>query len=307
MNAECDIEMLRNSDFTAHWHHSTLLTPISVSGLLAVWKPRGVSSQKCITYLKNVLVTDGRKLPQQRQVFRALRVGHGGTLDPQAEGVLVMGIGRTSCRRLASFIESDKAYEVEGALGIQTDTQEIDGRVLHQSSTCAWQHITSEQANAVLTERFLGQRQQAPPVFSALHVTDGYQDGKGSKRAYEIARSTLQSNVSSASATLAELQSRMPTRTVRLNEFHVLNWSPPHFRLHLRVGKGFYVRSLVHEFGQALGCGAVVSRLVRVEQHNISRVHCLDKAIDAWMPEDIIDAIERANPIFEAQQRPVEL
>ena len=267
----------------------------SISGFLAVWKARGLSSQTCVTLVKRALVSD------DRAAFRALKAGHAGTLDPQAEGILIVGIGRECTRRLDAFSQRDKVYECEAVLGVTTDTREVSGRVLSTSSHEAVLDTTLCDVQRLVDERFVGARLQQPPVYSALHVSGATSD-KGSKRAYSLARAATTLDA------LARLERLMPARRVELHECTVLHWAPPAFRLRMTCGKGFYVRSLVHDIGAALGCGAAVSSLARIAQCGLTRDVALggggggsdvETAVAAaWTPRNVHEAIARAHPIL---------
>ncbi len=290
-----------------------------MEGLLAVWKPRGMSSQHLLSVLslgtvcsilllllslisvsvaivpcalqklKRCIVSP---LPAEsrRAAFKSLRAGHSGTLDPQAEGVLVVALGRLHCRKLSRFLgATTKTYEVSAELGVCTDTREVDGRVIDRAQPDSWQHLQLDQANALLRRDFLGERMQRPPIYSALHIA-----GSSGKRGYQLARRA------SDAESVEKLASTLTLRRVVLHAAEIFEWAPPLFRMRIEVGSGFYVRSLVHDFGAALGCGAVVTRLVR------TRIAAADAALALpgdpleWKPSDVEAAIARAHPLLDA-------
>ncbi len=226
----------------------------------------------------------------RRASFRSLRAGHSGTLDPQAEGILVVALGRPHCRKLSRFLgETTKTYEVSAELGVCTDSREAGGRLLDRAPQDSWQHLQRDHADALLRRDFLGERMQRPPIFSALHIA-----GSNGKRGYQLARRA--SDVES----VEKLASALALRHVVLHSATILEWAPPLLQMRVEVGSGFYVRSLVHDFGSALGCGAVVTRLVRTRIANADAALALSGDPLEWKPSDIEAAIARAHPILDA-------
>jgi tRNA pseudouridine55 synthase len=196
---------------------------LAVSGVLNVGKPRGPTSFPVVGQV--------RRLTDQR------RVGHGGTLDPLAEGVLPVLLGRAT--RLARYLlELPKAYLVEGRLGQATATYDAEGEVTWQADPWA---VTAQSLQEALGG-FLGAIRQLPPPYSAVRV--------GGRRAYARARA-------------GEALQLLP-RTVHVYRLQLLEFRPPLFVLEVECGRGTYVRSLVHDLGLRLGCGAHVTRLVRL-------------------------------------------
>ena len=193
------------------------------NGILIVDKPAGWTSQDVVAKL--------------RGVFREKRVGHGGTLDPMATGVLPVFFGRAT-RGVQFFEHAEKAYVAELCLGLTTDTQDSTGTVLAEQSV----DITSDQLCAVLS-RFCGEQQQIPPMYSAVKI--------GGKKLYEIARKGK------------EIE-RAP-RSITIFELKLLDFSDRTARLYIRCSKGTYVRTLCHDIGAALGCGGCMSALRRIQ------------------------------------------
>lgn len=196
-------------------------------GVVNVLKPPGMTSHDVVDYLRRL---SGRE-----------KVGHTGTLDPLAAGVLLVCLGRAT--RIASFLaETDKTYRAELILGITTDTGDAAGRVLSVKSAA---EVTSLQVEAILRS-FVGGYSQVPPMASAVRV--------GGKRLYELAR---------AGRTVER-----PTRMVQIHRLEVIyadGWGTDHPRVLVEVecSKGTYVRSLAVDIGARLGCGAHVSFLLR--------------------------------------------
>ena len=195
------------------------------SGILIVDKPVGWTSMDVCAKL--------------RGVFHEKRVGHGGTLDPMATGVLPVFIGRAT-RAVQYAAESDKEYIAGIKLGVVTNTQDITGQVLEEHPV----NVTQDQVWAAL-ERFYGQIEQIPPMYSAIKVNG--------KRLYELARKGKETE-------------RKP-RTIRIDALGILNETPPEgtdYLLRVVCSKGTYVRTLCHDIGQTLGCGGCMSSLRRV-------------------------------------------
>jgi tRNA pseudouridine55 synthase len=191
------------------------------SGILNLDKPKGMTSHDVVR--------------QVRRVTGIRKVGHAGTLDPMATGVLLVCVGRAT--RLAEYLlTGDKGYQATVRLGVETDTYDADGRVLSSSPV----RIGRGEVEAALLE-FSGPIDQVPPMYSAVKH-------KG-RPLYVIARRGV-------------TVEREP-RQVRVSRVAMTDWSPPEFSLEVVCSAGTYVRSLAHDLGQRLGCGAHLTRLVR--------------------------------------------
>jgi tRNA pseudouridine55 synthase len=201
-----------------------------LSGVLVVDKPEGPTSHDVVTLTRRVLGVS--------------RIGHTGTLDPLATGVLPLVIGRAT--RLAQFLTaSDKTYEATIAFGRSTDTYDARGREIESCD----RRPTREQLDAALG-RFRGEFEQTPPAFSAKNI-----DGE---RAYELARKRARS----ADARSAQVDRPRPVM-VHVRTLAVTAFDGETATLAMTVTAGFYVRSLAHDLGDALGCGAVLVALRR--------------------------------------------
>ncbi len=166
------------------------------------------------------------------------RAGHTGTLDPRASGVLVVLIGPAV--RLSEWVSAaDKRYMATIRLGTATDTYDAEGQV---TATAPWESITEEEFAAMLKE-FEGEIEQVPPPYSAVRV-------KG-RRAYDLARKGEK----------VELK----PRKVKVYHLELLEWAPPEVVVDVHCSSGTYVRSLAHEIGQRLGCGAHLVGLRRTK------------------------------------------
>ncbi len=167
---------------------------------------------------------------------RTRRVGHAGTLDPLATGVLVVCVGDAT--RLVSQVQDQrKAYRAEFLLGQTSDTDDVSGQVVMQPVAAP----PPRSAIAARLPQFLGQIMQVPPQYSAVHV--------GGRRAHHLAR---------GGATVA-----LPPRTVEIDRLEITGYDYPRLELEIECGSGTYVRALGRDLGECLGCGAVMSRLVR--------------------------------------------
>ena len=200
-----------------------------MNGVLVVDKPEGPTSHDVVTLTRRALGVP--------------RIGHTGTLDPLATGVLPLVIGRAT--RLAQFLTaSDKSYDATIAFGRGTDTYDAKGR---ETSACD-RRPTREQLDAALT-RFRGEFEQTPPAFSAKNI-----DGE---RSYELARKNVRRGGSLGPPT------RPKAVTVAARALSILAFDGDTATLSMTVTAGFYVRSLAHDLGEALGCGAVLVALRR--------------------------------------------
>ena len=196
------------------------------SGIIIIDKPAGWTSMDVCAKL--------------RGMFHEKRVGHGGTLDPMATGVLPVFIGRAT-RAVEFAAGSDKEYIAGIRLGMVTNTQDTTGEVLEERGAS----VTREELSALLP-RFTGDIQQLPPMWSAVKVNG--------KKLYELARKGK------------EVERR--PRPVTIRALEVLDGAAPEgsdFVLRVVCSKGTYVRTLCHDIGQALGCGGCMSALRRVK------------------------------------------
>lgn len=208
----------------------------SPEGILLIDKPRGKTSFSFVSALRRRL---GVK-----------KIGHAGTLDPFATGVLVMLIGKNFTRLSDKFLTSDKEYIAQVHLGIATDTYDCDGQILTRSD-----HIPAkEDLDAILT-KFQGEVDQIPPMFSAKKQ-------KG-KKLYEMARKGVE----------------VPRQPVKVClSTTLMSYNYPFVNLHVKCSKGTYVRSIAYDIGCLLGCGAHLSSLQRTRSGNFLIKDCLDGA-----------------------------
>lgn len=194
-----------------------------VHGIFNIDKPAGMTSHDVVDAI--------------RRLVRLRRVGHAGTLDPLATGVLVVCVG--SATRLVEYmVGHDKEYRVTVRLGVETDTYDAEGAVVAKRPVPP---LTTDEIEAVLA-RFRGIIEQTPPRYSAIR--------RGGKRLYELAREGVQVDV--------------PARRVTIYSLILEAWQPPDLTLRVVCSAGTYVRSLAHDIGQALGTGGHVVALRRL-------------------------------------------
>jgi tRNA pseudouridine55 synthase len=220
------------------------LRPPFPDGVLVVDKPEGPTSHDVVTLTRRVLGVS--------------RIGHTGTLDPLATGVLPLVIGRAT--RLAQFLSaSDKSYEATIAFGRTTDTYDAKGR---EVSTCP-QRPTADQLAAAV-QRFRGAFEQTPPAYSAKNI-DGERSYALARKASRSAdaRPVRRSPEGEGGSAKADAPARPQAVPVTARHLDVLSFDGETARLSMQVTAGFYVRSLAHDLGEALGCGAVLIALRR--------------------------------------------
>jgi tRNA pseudouridine55 synthase len=200
------------------------------NGFLNLHKPAGITSHDCVARVRRVLGTK--------------KVGHGGTLDPAATGVLPIAIG--ACTRLLPYLPTEKAYRAVIRFGLRTTTDDLEGEVIEQLGAGSLDLVTIQAA----LPQFVGQLQQVPPAYSAIQV-----DGR---RSYDRAR--------------AGEEFTLPARSVEVYGIEVLDWQPgefPELTVEISCGGGTYIRSIARDLGQVLNCGATLANLVRTLSCNL--------------------------------------
>ena len=201
--------------------------------------------------------------------FLKTKVGHTGTLDPLASGVLPLVVGKAT--RLAQFFQAqDKEYEAELRLGRSTDTFDREGKVLEERPV---PEISSRQAQAVLSQ-FTGEIQQQPPMFSAVKV--------GGEKLYNLARRNR--------------TVERPFRTVSIFSLELLEQTPLSWRFRVHCSSGTYIRTLVEEIGQKLGCGACLDDLRRLRSgsFDLSQALPIEEMEQRW--EEVFFPMEHLLP-----------
>ena len=194
-----------------------------MNGIILIDKPQGWTSHDVVGKLRGIL--------------HERRIGHSGTLDPLATGLLVVFIGRAT--RAAEFAEADRKEYIAGLrLGMSTDTQDITGRIISKETD-----IPDEPEVRIAIERFRGELEQIPPMYSAVKI--------GGKKLYELARK-------------GESIERKP-RHITIFGLEITGRSDNDYILDVVCSKGTYIRTLCHDIGAALGCGGCMSSLRRTK------------------------------------------
>jgi tRNA pseudouridine55 synthase len=247
---------------------------LDISGIFNIDKPAGYTSFQVVSLV--------------RRLSGVRRVGHAGTLDPSATGVLVVCLGQAT-RLTEHVMEATKVYRAEVHLGITTDTLDATGKPLSQADPS---NISRRQVEDALTA-FVGEIDQVPPMFSALK--------HGGEPLYRYAR--------------AQRQVDRQARRVTVYRLQLLAFQPPLVTIEVECGKGTYIRALAHDLGQQLGCGAHLAALARLrvgpftlddacslpeleaafqEGRWQSLLHAADAALPSWPAVTLSEAQQRA-------------
>ena len=227
-----------------------------MNGIIIIDKPQEWTSNDVVSRL--------------RRVFNTRRIGHGGTLDPMATGVLPVFVGRAT-RGVEFFEHAEKVYETTVRFGLTTDTEDITGKTLTETEVS----LTREALEAVLP-RFRGDILQVPPMYSAIKVNG--------QKLYDLARKGREVE-------------RQP-RPITIHELQLLEFSGNEARLRVRCSKGTYIRTLCKDIGEALGCGGCMAALRRVQAGE----YTLEGAIPL---RELLDISERGEDV-ERLLRPVD-
>ena len=223
-----------------------------MNGIVIVDKPQDWTSQDVTARL--------------RRVFNTRRIGHGGTLDPMATGVLPVFVGRAT-RGVEFFEHAEKIYEATLRLGVMTDTEDITGAVLEKREV----NISEEDFFGILP-KFRGKIQQIPPMYSALKVNG--------QKLYDLARK-------------GQVVERQP-REIEIFELTCLEFTGDTARLRVHCSKGTYIRTLCKDIGQALGCGGCMESLrrVRAGEYDISVAVPLAELLETQEPEKYLRPVD---------------
>ena len=199
--------------------------------MLLINKPSGPTSHD--------IVDEVRRITGER------RVGHAGTLDPFAEGLLIVLVGREETRRQAEFLNMDKVYETTFILGEERDTDDLTGKPASPPRDSRVQSSAVPKITEIkkTLKKYLGEQEQLPPIYSAKKL-------KG-KKAYELARK-------------GEVPELKPKK-VKIYELEILDYKYPELKIRTRVSSGTYIRALARDIGRELGTGAYVSELKRTQ------------------------------------------
>ena len=236
-----------------------------MDGILNIYKEKGYTSHDVVAKLRGILKTK--------------KIGHTGTLDPDAQGVLPVCVGRAT--KLCDMLtDKDKAYETVMLLGKTTDTQDITGSVLSESEL--GEDITAEKVTEVINS-FVGEYMQVPPMYSALKVNG--------KKLYELARSGI------------EVERK--ARKVYIHSIEIKDISLPRVTMTVNCSKGTYIRTLCHDIGETLGAGGCMEELLRIksgqfEINDSIKIDDVKKYVDDGRISDIMKPVDG---IFEKYQK----
>lgn len=217
-------------------------------GFLNLYKPAGWTSHDCVAKLRRLLNTK--------------KIGHAGTLDPAATGVLPVAVGRAT--RLLQYLPSDKAYRAVVQLGTTTDTDDLEGTVLTQTPAG---HLSQTAVTEQLC-KFQGEIEQIPPMYSAIHING--------QRLYDLARRGQTKPVD------------IPSRTVVIHGIDVVDWQPgetPKITLDITCGAGTYIRSIARDLGEMLGVGGSLASLLRTQSSGFTLATSIDLETLSKQPE----------------------
>jgi tRNA pseudouridine55 synthase len=194
-------------------------------GFILINKPAGFTSHDVVDKL--------------REITKIKKIGHAGTLDPFATGLLILGIGREFTKKLSIFQKKDKEYIATLRLGAESDTFDKEGKIVEKKV----EKIPERKEIEEVLKSFLGEIEQIPPAFSAKKI-------KG-KKLYELARKGI--------------KVKPKPQKVKIYEISILEYKFPYLKIKVKCSSGTYIRSLANDVGKKLGCGAYVEELVRTK------------------------------------------
>ncbi len=221
-----------------------------INGIINVYKEKGFTSHDAVAKLRGIL--------------RQKKIGHTGTLDPEAEGVLLVCLGKAT-RVCDMLTEKDKVYEAALLLGTATDTQDITGTIQsNRPVTCSEEEVKKAIAS------FVGEYEQIPPMYSALKVNG--------KKLCDLAR--------------AGIEVERKPRTVTIFSIRILELSLPRVRMEVHCSKGAYIRTLCHDIGETLGCGGCMESLIRTRAAGFA----LEDARKLGEIEELVHSVRAGSP-----------
>jgi tRNA pseudouridine55 synthase len=228
-----------------------------MNGILLIDKPAGITSHTVVSKLRRKLGTK--------------KIGHAGTLDPTATGLMVLCIGYAT--KISSYVtDLDKAYQCRFELGKVTTTYDIEGEVVSEKNAS---HVS--QADLLKAfEKFKGDIAQKPPIYSAIKING--------RKLYQYARSNTEVEI--------------PTRNVSIRSLKLLSYENPFAVLEMECSKGTYVRSLVHDVGQELGVGASVEKIHRIMSSPFTIDHAV--SLDVILKMDLEEIQQRMISVKDA-------
>jgi tRNA pseudouridine55 synthase len=224
-----------------------------VQGFLNLNKPVGLTSHDCVAKV--------------RRLLRLKRVGHGGTLDPAAMGVLPIALGKAT--RLLQYLPQDKAYRATIRLGVRTTTDDLEGEII---STQPGNDLTLDEVSSAIRQ-FEGTIQQVPPMYSAIQVQG--------RRLYDLAR--------------AGETAEVPVRTVEIYQIQVLDWRPgefPELDVAIACGSGTYIRAIARDLGDVLNTGGTLAALTRTRSAGFDLTDSLTfEELEAQLQQNIFQPV----------------
>lgn len=236
-----------------------------MDGIIVVHKEKGFTSFDVVAKLRGIL--------------KQKKIGHTGTLDPDATGVLPVCLG-CATKLCDMLTDTTKIYEAELLLGITTDTQDLSGSILEKKDVC----VTEAETEAVI-HSFIGTQEQIPPMYSALKV-----DGK---KLYELAREgkTVERKA----------------REITIEKIEILEMKLPRVRMLVTCSKGTYIRTLCNDIGQALGCGGVMTSLIRKKTAGfvLEEARTLDEIETIMKKGEIQTILKGVDSVFEQYPKAV--
>lgn len=200
-------------------------------GLLFIDKPKGPTSHDIVSLV--------------RKTYNIKKVGHAGTLDPLASGLLIVLVGRSATKKSADFLGLDKIYLTTGQLGQTTDSYDAEGQITSQAPSQEVQKITAQNLQSTI-QNFQGSQIQKVPPFSSVKI-----DGKP---LYKYAREG--NPIPDA---------KLPAKQITVHSLELVSFEAPFFTIETHVSKGTFIRCLIHDVGQVLGVGAYVTDLRRTQ------------------------------------------
>lgn len=221
-------------------------------GFLNLNKPAGWTSHDCVAVLRRILQTK--------------KVGHGGTLDPAAVGVLPIAVGKAT--RLLQFLPQQKTYRATIRFGVSTTTDDLEGEIIETNPT---PELTLERVEPLLAQ-FIGTIEQIPPAYSAIK--------QGGKRMYQLAR--------------AGEEVKVPVRSIEIDRIEVLAWHSgelPEIEIEIVCGSGTYIRSIARDLGEKLNVGGTLAKLIRTASGGMNLTQSLTL-------EQIETQINRGMPVL---------
>lgn len=210
--------------------------------IFAVNKPKGLNSHNVVSLV--------------RRLTGIRRVGHGGTLDPLASGVLVIAVGRENTKQLDRYVKGEKEYIAQITLGFHSTTDDLEGKLISENPD----HIPTSKDVENVVKSFVGHVTQLPPMYSSLKIN-------GSP-AHRIARRREKSN--------KEVINTLKPRVVFIESIQILSYEYPILEIKVITGPGVYIRAVARDIGKSLGTGGYLSDLTRTRVNTFTIENALD-------------------------------